>query len=98
MKTATWYLNVNQIPKHGFVDIKIMDDGVDNIGAYLIKYMTKDVSHEAFKGHKAYLCSKGFVEFGLFIRKNVKKGVFVKISYNFFGVFVVAMHCKYHYY
>lgn len=44
---------------HGFVDIKIMDDGVDNIGAYLIKYMTKDVSHEAFKGHKAYLCSKG---------------------------------------
>lgn len=44
--------------KHGFVDIKIMTE-VDNIGAYLIKYMTKGVSHEAFKGHKAYLCSKG---------------------------------------
>src|SRR5690606_33032651 len=44
--------------KHGFVDIKVMTE-VDNIGAYLIKYMTKDVSQEAFKGHKAYLCSKG---------------------------------------
>lgn len=44
--------------KHGFVDIKVMTE-VDNIGAYLIKYMTKNVSLEAFKGHKAYLCSKG---------------------------------------
>jgi len=44
--------------KHGFVDIKPLAD-VDNVGAYLIKYMTKDISVEAFKGHKAYLCSKG---------------------------------------
>ena len=44
--------------KHGFVDIKVLD-GVDNVGAYLIKYMTKSISLEAFKGHKAYLCSKG---------------------------------------
>lgn len=44
--------------KHGFVDIKVMA-AVDNVGAYLIKYMTKEVSCEAFKGHKAYLCSKG---------------------------------------
>jgi len=44
--------------KHGFVDIKPLAE-IDNVGAYLIKYMTKDVSVEAFKGHKAYLCSKG---------------------------------------
>lgn len=44
---------------HGFVDIKVMDAGVDNIGAYLIKYMTKDVSIERFKGKNVYLCSKG---------------------------------------
>ena len=43
---------------HGFVDIKVLD-GIDNIGAYLIKYMTKNISIEAFKGKKAYLCSKG---------------------------------------
>lgn len=43
---------------HGFVDIKVLD-GIDNIGAYLIKYMTKNISLEAFKGKKAYLCSKG---------------------------------------
>lgn len=44
--------------KHGFVDIKPIDH-VDNVGAYLIKYMTKNVSVEFFKGKKVYLCSKG---------------------------------------
>lgn len=44
--------------KHGFVDIKILDH-VDNVGAYIIKYMTKAVSIEFFKGKKVYLCSKG---------------------------------------
>lgn len=44
--------------KHGFVDIKVIDH-VDNVGAYLIKYMTKNVSVELFKGKKVYLCSKG---------------------------------------
>lgn len=47
-----------EIWKHGFVDIKALNE-VDNVGAYLIKYMTKNISKEAFKGHKAYLCSKG---------------------------------------
>lgn len=44
--------------KNGFVDIKQMDM-VDNIGAYIIKYMTKDVPVYFFKGRKIYLCSKG---------------------------------------
>lgn len=44
--------------KHGFVDIKQMDH-VDNVGAYIIKYMTKNVSIIFFKGRKIYLCSKG---------------------------------------
>lgn len=43
---------------HGYVDAKILGE-VDNVGAYLIKYMTKDISVEAFKGRKSYLCSKG---------------------------------------
>lgn len=43
---------------HGFVDAKVLGE-VDNVGAYLIKYMTKDISVEAFKGRKSYLCSKG---------------------------------------
>lgn len=51
-----WF--AHNVWKHGFVDIKVLD-GVDNVGAYLIKYMTKSISLEAFKGHKAYLCSKG---------------------------------------
>lgn len=44
--------------KHGFVDIKQLDR-VDNVGAYIIKYMTKNVAIEFFKGKKIYLCSKG---------------------------------------
>lgn len=32
---------------------------VDNIGAYLIKYMTKDTYDERFCGRKAYTCSQG---------------------------------------
>lgn len=45
--------------KHGFVDIKSINGKIDNIGAYLIKYMTKGVAEEAFKGRKLYLTSKG---------------------------------------
>lgn len=44
--------------KHGFVDIKQLDH-VDNVGAYIIKYMTKNVAIEFFRGKKIYLCSKG---------------------------------------
>lgn len=44
--------------KHGFVDIKAIDH-VDNVGAYLIKYMTKNLAIDLFKGKKVYLCSKG---------------------------------------
>jgi len=44
--------------KNGFVDIKQMDQ-VDNVGAYIIKYMTKDLPQQFFKGHKMYLPSKG---------------------------------------
>lgn len=43
---------------HGFVDIKEIDH-VDNVGAYIIKYMTKDLSLELYKGKKLYLCSQG---------------------------------------
>lgn len=47
-----------KIWKHGFVDIKQIDH-VDNVGAYIIKYMTKNVMIEIFKGKKVYLCSQG---------------------------------------
>jgi hypothetical protein len=32
---------------------------VDNLGAYLLRYMGKSVSDERLFGNKAYLCSKG---------------------------------------
>lgn len=50
-----------KIWKNGFVDIKTLDN-VDNVGAYITKYMTKfddDMTIWAFKGRKLYLCSRG---------------------------------------
>lgn len=44
--------------KHGFVDVQVLTD-IDNIGAYVTKYMTKDISIYFFKNRKIYLCSKG---------------------------------------
>lgn len=52
---------------HGFVDIQRMNktkkgQNVDNVGAYLTKYMTKEVNEERLKGKKAYLSSKGLAQ------------------------------------
>lgn len=47
-----------EVWKHGFVDIKPIGH-VDNVGAYLIKYMTKNLSLELYKNKKLYLCSRG---------------------------------------
>lgn len=50
-----------EVWKHGFVDIKAIDH-VDNVGAYITKYMTKvsdDLAIWIFEGRKSYLCSKG---------------------------------------
>lgn len=50
--------------KHGSVNVERLtkkNDGkdVDNVGAYLIKYMIKDTSDERLRGEKAYLVSRG---------------------------------------
>jgi len=42
---------------NGFVKINKIDH-VDNIGAYLVKYMLKDVSDTRLKGQKAYLSGR----------------------------------------
>lgn len=31
----------------------------DNVGAYVVKYMTKDTADKRLQNHKGYLCSKG---------------------------------------
>lgn len=42
----------------GFITITAIDK-VDNLGAYVIKYMTKDNADQRLQGLKAYNCSKG---------------------------------------
>lgn len=44
--------------KQGFVKINDIRH-VDNVGAYMIKYMAKDLADNRLSGRKAYLCSKG---------------------------------------
>jgi len=43
---------------NGFVKINRIDH-VDNVGAYIVKYMTKDLMDSRFVAQKAYQCSKG---------------------------------------
>lgn len=45
----------------GFVKINRIDK-VDNVGAYVIKYMCKDTEDKRLQGLKAYNCSKGLQE------------------------------------
>lgn len=54
------YVNVNEfskIWKHGFIKINRIDN-VDNVGAYITKYMTKDNIDERLIGKKCYSMSK----------------------------------------
>lgn len=54
-----WERDVAKVWGHGFVDIKITNH-IDNVGAYLTKYMSKEISHEIyFRNKKYYLCSQG---------------------------------------
>lgn len=58
-------LNIPYIPQneiqdlwgHGFVSINAIEH-VDNIGAYIVKYMTKDNIDKRLRGQKAYLFSR----------------------------------------
>ena len=49
---------VSAIWGHGFVDL-LEINSVDNVGAYLVKYLLKDLGKERVSGKKHYLCSKG---------------------------------------
>lgn len=49
---------LEDIWSNGFIKINAIDK-VDNLGAYVIKYMTKDQADPRLQGLKAYNCSKG---------------------------------------
>lgn len=49
---------LSEIWREGFVKINRISH-VDNVGAYVIKYMTKDVMDERLFNNKSYNCSKG---------------------------------------
>lgn len=51
-------LEIGAIWKHGYVDIEACKH-IDNIGAYLTKYMSKEFDDSRLKGKKAYLPSRG---------------------------------------
>ena len=52
---------IERIWKHGFVKINKIDN-VDNIGAYITKYMTKDDHDERLIGNRSYFTSQGLTE------------------------------------
>jgi hypothetical protein len=55
------YIPVRKLSKiwdQGFVKINNIDN-VDNVGAYVSKYMTKDATDDRLIGEKSYFCSRG---------------------------------------
>lgn len=55
------FVNVQELAKiwrHGFIRLNRIDN-VDNVGAYITKYMTKDSIDERLIGKKCYSMSKG---------------------------------------
>lgn len=59
---------IAEIWGHGFVDIQRLNKtkkegkNVDNVGAYLTKYMSKEFDDTRLKGKKAYLPSRGLLQ------------------------------------
>ena len=60
---------LTEIWRHGWVGInslkaKMREDGkdVDNVGAYMIKYMLKDFNDERLRGQKTYWTSRGLIK------------------------------------
>lgn len=49
---------IQQIWGNGYVSVNRIKH-VDNLGAYVVKYMTKDLTDDRFFGSKTYQCSKG---------------------------------------
>ena len=49
---------VSEVWGHGFIKVNAIDN-CDNIGAYVSKYMGKDVEDERLKGEKCYFSSRG---------------------------------------
>lgn len=47
-----------RIWRHGYIKINVIKD-VDNVGAYMAKYMGKDVTDERLIGEKCYFSSRG---------------------------------------
>ena len=70
---------LREIWGHGFVNIQSVEE-VDNVGAYITKYMTKDVEDERLLGKKKYLCSKNLAEPIEVIREEVMDDIFSEMG------------------
>lgn len=60
--------------RHGDITINAIDK-VDNVGAYVSKYLSKDLCDERLKGKKCYFKSKGLLQSEVFeFNTNTKQG------------------------
>lgn len=64
---------------HGFVNLRSLrgqkkqDNPVDNVGAYLVKYMTKNLFENNFKQIKLYLCSRCLKRPKIYVQEEAQK-------------------------
>lgn len=52
---------LRQLWQRGFIKINAIDK-VDNVGAYISKYMSKETTDERLRGRKSYFCSRGLID------------------------------------
>ncbi|SEJ00992.1 hypothetical protein SAMN04488113_14811, partial [Alkalibacterium gilvum] len=83
--------------RHGFVNIKPLkgqkkgDKSVDNVGAYLVKYMTKDLYERRLSHNKMYLCSRGLHRPKVYIQDEA-----LKILENGYAYYNKVFHNEYY--
>jgi len=53
---------LSKLWKHGFINIKTLKE-VRNVGAYVCKYLQKEIMDKRLLREKAYFCSKGLIKF-----------------------------------
>ena len=85
----TMLFNLPYIPRgkiekawdQGFIKINAIK-GVDNLGAYVSKYLRKEISDERLKGEKCYFSSRGLIQPLEIIEKNLIDAVLEQLPGN----------------
>jgi hypothetical protein len=85
---------LREIWGNGFVKINRIDR-VDNLGAYVTKYMQKDINDERLQGRKSYFRSKGLKEPIIYTTKKEVESLAVSLLHDLQPVYKNTVDSEY---